>query len=284
MRIMGLDVGSKTIGIALSDPDRIVSQPFSVIKRTEEDEDIKELCRIIGDKEVSLIVVGLPKRTDGSLGKSAMQVMEFAEALKEAVSVPVVTWDERFSTTAAERSLIFSNVSRQKRKGVIDSVAASIILDNYMDFLRKRSRDSQGTESKNLSLENIASNRIAGKGGVSEMPELNEIVTLIYDDGEQETFTVEEILEVEGKTYVVLVPEEMGFEDDEDVEIDAFIFKVEEKEDGEEILVELDDDEYEKITEILCAEDEDDEFDDDFEDFFDDEEFDVDEDFDEDLD
>ncbi len=213
-----------------------------------------------------------------------MQVMEFAEALKEAVSVPVVTWDERFSTTAAERSLIFSNVSRQKRKGVIDSVAASIILDNYMDFLRKRSRDSQGTESKNLSLENIASNRIAGKGGVSEMPELNEIVTLIYDDGEQETFTVEEILEVEGKTYVVLVPEEMDFEDDEDVEIDAFIFKVEEKEDGEEILVELDDDEYEKITEILCAEDEDDEFDDDFEDFFDDEEFDVDEDFDEDLD
>ena len=284
MRIMGLDVGSKTIGIALSDPDRIVSQPFSVIKRTEEDEDIKELCRIIGDKEVSLIVVGLPKRTDGSLGKSAMQVMEFAEALKEAVSVPVVTWDERFSTTAAERSLIFSNVSRQKRKGVIDSVAASIILDNYMDFLRKRSRDSQGTESKNLSLENIASNRIAGKGGVSEMPELNEIVTLIYDDGEQETFTVEEILEVEGKTYVVLVPEEMDFEDDEDVEIDAFIFKVEEKEDGEEILVELDDDEYEKITEILCAEDEDDEFDDDFEDFFDDEQFDVDEDFDEDLD
>ena len=116
------------------------------------------------------------------------------------------------------------------------------------------------------------------------MPELNEIVTLIYDDGEQETFTVEEILEVEGKTYVVLVPEEMDFEDDEDVEIDAFIFKVEEKEDGEEILVELDDDEYEKITEILCAEDEDDEFDDDFEDFFDDEEFDVDEDFDEDLD
>ncbi|MFY9474859.1 MAG: Holliday junction resolvase RuvX [Bacillota bacterium] len=284
MRIMGLDVGSKTIGIALSDPDRIVSQPFSVIKRTEEDEDIKELCRIIGDKEVSLIVVGLPKRTDGSLGKSAMQVMEFAEALKEAVSVPVVTWDERFSTTAAERSLIFYNVYRQKRKGVIDSVAASIILDNYMDFLRKRSRDSQGTESKNLSLENIASNRIAGKGGVSEMPELNEIVTLIYDDGEQETFTVEEILEVEGKTYVVLVPEEMDFEDDEDVEIDAFIFKVEEKEDGEEILVELDDDEYEKITEILCAEDEDDEFDDDFEDFFDDEEFDVDEDFDEDLD
>ena len=284
MRIMGLDVGSKTIGIALSDPDRIVSQPFSVINRTEEDEDIKELCRIIGDKEVSLIVVGLPKRTDGSLGKSAMQVMEFAEALKEAVSVPVVTWDERFSTTAAERSLIFSYVSRQKSKGVIDSVAASIILDNYMDFLRKRSRDSQGTESKNLSLENIASNRIAGKGGVSEMPELNEIVTLIYEDGEQETFTVEEILEVEGKTYVVLIPKEMDIEDDEDVEIDAFIFKVEEKEDGEEILVELDDDEYEKITEILCAEDEDDEFDDDFEDFFDDEEFDVDEDFDEDLD
>jgi putative Holliday junction resolvase len=104
MRIMGLDVGSKTIGIALSDPGRIVSQPFSVIKRTEEDEDIKELCRIIGDKEVSLIVVGLPKRTDGSLGKSAMQVMEFAEALKKSLNMSLSSFvvygrTPRFSCT-----------------------------------------------------------------------------------------------------------------------------------------------------------------------------------------
>ena len=117
------------------------------------------------------------------------------------------------------------------------------------------------------------------------MPELDEIVTLIYDDGEQETFTVEEILEVDGKTYVVLVPEEMDTEALNDMKVDAFIFKVEEKEDGEEVLVELDDDEYDKITEVLCEEDEDDvDFDDDFDEDFDDDDDDDDFDFDEDFD
>jgi len=101
MRVMGLDVGSKTIGIALSDPARIVSQPFSVIRRSGSKHDINQLCQIVNDKEVSLIVVGLPKNTDGSLGKSAIQVMEFAEKLKNHVSVPLVMWDERFSTAAA---------------------------------------------------------------------------------------------------------------------------------------------------------------------------------------
>jgi hypothetical protein len=122
---------------------------------------------------------------------------------------------------------------------------------------------------------------------VLEMPELDEIVTLIYDDGEQETFTVEEILEVDGKTYVVLVPEEMDTEALNDMEVDAFIFKVEEKEDGEEVLVELDDEEYEKITEVLCEDDQDDvDFDDDLDADVDDDDddFDFDEDFDEDLD
>ena len=84
-----------------------------------------------------LIVVGLPKNTDGSLGKSAMKVMEFIEELKKHISVPLVTWDERFSTAAAERALISADVSRQKRKGVIDSVAAAIILDGYLEYLRQ---------------------------------------------------------------------------------------------------------------------------------------------------
>jgi uncharacterized protein YrzB (UPF0473 family) len=122
---------------------------------------------------------------------------------------------------------------------------------------------------------------------VLKMPELDEIVTLIYDDGEQETFTVEEILEVDGKTYVVLIPEEVDVESADDMEVDAFIFKVEEKEDGEEVLVELDDEEYEKITEVLCQEDDDDDFDfdEDLDDEFDDDDdFDFDENLDEDPD
>jgi len=161
MRIMSLDVGSKTIGIALSDPARIISQPFSVIKRIGSRHDIDQLCQIVNDEEVSLIVVGLPMNTDGSLGKSAVYVMEFTEKLKKHVSVPIVMWDERFSTTAAERALISADVSRQKRKGVIDSVAAAIILDGYLDYLRQRSDISSGCESKDFSMENIARNRRA---------------------------------------------------------------------------------------------------------------------------
>ncbi len=118
------------------------------------------------------------------------------------------------------------------------------------------------------------------------MPELDEIVTLMYDDGEQETFVVEEILEVDGKTYVVLVPEDFDAETADDMEVDAFIFKVEEKEDGEEVLVELDNDEYDKITEVLCQEEDLDDVDLDFDEDFDedDDDFDFDEDFDEDPD
>lgn len=160
MRIMGLDIGSKTIGIALSDPGRIVSQPFSVIKRTSGRHDIDELCRVVNDKDVSLIVVGMPRNTDGSLGKSAEKVMEFTEELKKHISVPVVTWDERFSTAEAEKALIFADVSRQKRKSVIDQVAAAIILDGYLNRLKQQGEISSCCESKDFSMENIARNTI----------------------------------------------------------------------------------------------------------------------------
>ncbi|NLS45073.1 MAG: Holliday junction resolvase RuvX [Firmicutes bacterium] len=156
MRIIGLDIGSKTIGVALSDPCRIVSQPFSVIKRTDIRHDIDQVSKIVHDKEVSLIVVGLPLRTDGTRGESAVKTIEFVKRLKRRISVPVVTWDERYSTVAAERILITADLSRQKRKGVIDSVAAAIILDGYLHYLRQQHSTSSGCESKDFSMENIA--------------------------------------------------------------------------------------------------------------------------------
>lgn len=85
------------------------------------------------------------------------------------------------------------------------------------------------------------------------MPELNEIVTLVYEDGEEETFSVEDVMELDGNTYVILVPEEADAEAEENDEVDACIFKVETSEDGEEVLVDLDDDEYERVTEMICS-------------------------------
>lgn len=104
------------------------------------------------------------------------------------------------------------------------------------------------------------------------MPELNEVVTLVYEDGEEETFSVEDVMELDGNTYVILIPEEPDTEAEEGEEVDACIFRVEKSEDGEEVLVDLDDDEYERVTDVLCSdleesndageEDEDDEEDD----------------------
>ncbi len=84
------------------------------------------------------------------------------------------------------------------------------------------------------------------------MPELNEVVTLVYEDGEEETFSVEDVMELDGNTYVVLVPEEQDAQAEEGEEVDACIFRVEKSEDGEEVLVDLDDDEYERVTDALC--------------------------------
>ena len=136
MRIMGLDVGEKTIGVAISDALGWTAQGLETIKRTSLKEDIVKLKEIISRWEVSRIVIGLPKNMNGSMGPQGEKVIEFAKQLKEKTSVDVVLWDERLTTVAAERLLIEADVSRAKRKKVIDKLAATYILQGYLD--RKR--------------------------------------------------------------------------------------------------------------------------------------------------
>lgn len=147
MRIMGLDVGSKTVGVALSDPTGTFGQPFCVLRRSSDRRDMARLSSIIAENEVVQVVVGLPRNMDGSLGESAIRASRFAEALQARTSVPVVTWDERLSTVSAERALIEADVSRRRRKGLVDSVAATIILQSYLDSLANRDRGLEGRES-----------------------------------------------------------------------------------------------------------------------------------------
>lgn len=144
---MGLDVGSKTVGVALSDPTGTFGQSFCVLRRTSDRRDMARLSSIIDENEVMQVVVGLPKNMDGSLGESAARACKFAEALQARTSVPVVTWDERLSTVSAERTLIEADVSRRRRKSLVDSVAATIILQSYLDSLANRDRGLEGRES-----------------------------------------------------------------------------------------------------------------------------------------
>ncbi|WP_017728597.1 Holliday junction resolvase RuvX [Halalkalibacterium ligniniphilum] len=135
MRALGLDVGDKTIGIAVSDELGWTAQGLETIRRNEEDasKDFEAIAKIVTDYEVERIVVGLPKNMNGTIGPSGERSQKFAEALKEYVPCEFIMWDERLTTVAAERMLISADVSRKKRKKVIDKMAAVMILQGYLD-------------------------------------------------------------------------------------------------------------------------------------------------------
>jgi len=136
MRVLGLDVGDKFIGVAISDPLGITAQGLGTIYRKSIRQDIGEVERLVKEYGVEKVVVGLPKNMSGSLGPQGKKVLEFAGKLKEILDVPVIEWDERLSTLSAERILLEGDMSRKKRKKVIDKVAAVFILQNYLDYLK----------------------------------------------------------------------------------------------------------------------------------------------------
>lgn len=136
MRIMSLDVGSRTIGIACSDALLMTAQGIETIRRTSLEKDFNRLQELIAEYEVHELVVGMPKNMNGTKGERAEKTEEFVEKMKEVIDLPVTYWDERLSTVMAERQLIAADVSRKKRKFVIDKMAAVVILQGYLDRLQ----------------------------------------------------------------------------------------------------------------------------------------------------
>ncbi len=138
MKTLGIDLGTKTIGVAISDDIGLTAHGIETITRTDLKHDLAKLQKLLDEYKIKKIIVGLPRNMNGSLGKSAQQVFEFIEKLKKAFAIPVDTWDERLSSVEAERLLIHADMSRQKRRKVIDKVAASIILQGYLDYTNKK--------------------------------------------------------------------------------------------------------------------------------------------------
>lgn len=136
MRIMALDVGSRTIGIACSDALLMTAQGIETIRRTSLENDFNRLRELISEYEVHELVVGMPKNMNGTKGERAEKTEEFVEKMKAVIDLPVTFWDERLSTVMAERQLVAADVSRKKRKGVIDKMAAVVILQGYLDRLQ----------------------------------------------------------------------------------------------------------------------------------------------------
>lgn len=135
MRILALDHGSKRIGVAISDPSRIIAQPLVQLDAEPFTKFLECLRELIRTQEVSLIIVGMPRNMDGSYGDAAARVREFVTALREALTASILTWDERLTTAQAQRLLIAGGASRQKRKERVDQTAAAILLQSYLDSL-----------------------------------------------------------------------------------------------------------------------------------------------------
>lgn len=139
MRIMGLDVGTKTVGVAVSDELGWTAQGVTTVRRTNLREDLAALKALIAEREVSRAIIGLPVNMDGSEGPRAEASRKFGDALTASAGIPVEYWDERLTTVAAERVLLEADLSRKKRREVIDQVAASIILQGWLDARRPAS-------------------------------------------------------------------------------------------------------------------------------------------------
>ena len=138
MRVMGLDYGSKTVGVAISDALGITAQGIETIERKEENKLRKTLARIeelVKEYEVEKIVLGFPKNMNNTIGERAEKSLELKAMLERRIGIPVIMWDERLTTVEAERTLIESNVRRENRKKYVDKIAAVFILQGYLDSL-----------------------------------------------------------------------------------------------------------------------------------------------------
>ncbi len=144
MRIMGLDYGSKTVGVAISDPLLITAQGIEIIRRKEENKLRQTLARIealIQEYQVEQIVLGLPKNMNDTAGPRVTVTLEFKEKLERRTGLPVHTWDERLTTVAADRAMEEAGIRRENRKEYVDKIAAVFILQGYLDFIGRKQED-----------------------------------------------------------------------------------------------------------------------------------------------
>ncbi|WP_374311497.1 Holliday junction resolvase RuvX [Dongia sp.] len=136
-RLMGLDLGEKTIGIAVSDPGHVIATPITTIRRSKFTEDAKHLLKLVDERQVAGLVIGLPLNMDGSEGPRCQSVRQFASNLAKLRDMPMMFWDERLSTVAVTRDMISADLSRAKRAKIVDESAAAFILQGALDSLKR---------------------------------------------------------------------------------------------------------------------------------------------------
>lgn len=268
MRILGLDLGQKRIGVAISDPLGITAQGLTVITYEKPAAALERLAALCREYGVTRIAAGLPLRLSGERGEAAKAAEALAAAIGKRTGLPVEFVDERLTTRAAERTLIAGNVRRKARKEVRDMLAAVLILETYLSSAVKPKGQPAANKSKR-SVCPVMEDSSVGR---------DDVVTLTDEAGNEHDFAVIDAFLVEEKRYAILLPVYGEAEDEEDFSVDfeddAYIFRVEmDDETGEETLSEVDDeDEWKRVAEAweerLDAQEEDEDEEEEDEDFF----------------
>lgn len=232
-RILGLDIGDRRIGLALSDESELIASPHSVYHRVGWGPDSSYFLSLAQELNVAYIVAGLPLNMDGSVGPQAHKAQEFCAQLeKKGLKVEYI--DERLTTKSAEMALIEGGMRRQDRKETVDKIAAALILQSYLD-LKRQTQPEQKQEDTNMD-----ENRDLSQEIEEEDEEFDNIIELTDEDGVTTEFEYQATIELDGEEYVVLMaPEE---EDDDEEEGSVVIMKIEE-ENGEDVYVTVEDDE-----------------------------------------
>ncbi len=255
-RILALDIGDRRIGVALSDPGRVIASPHSVYERVGYGPDTRYIRRLCDENGVDLVVCGLPLNMDGSRGGQAEKASAFAEKLREA-GLSVEMQDERLTTVSAHEALIEGGMRREQRKGTVDKIAAALILESYLQAQRQ-ARAPRVYRINETRTNDMADDKEKNIPETEE--EESELIELTDEDGVTSQFEYLTTIEHEDQLYVVLMLVEEDRDEDDD-EGEVVILKIEHDDDADEdIYVSVEDDDvsqkvFDKFVEMMENED-----------------------------
>ncbi len=251
-RVLGLDVGDKRIGVALSDESRTLASPLCVIQSVGWGPDSREIMRLMAAHGADLLVCGLPRNMDGSIGFQAEKIQRFMQVLADQ-GVAIEWMDERLTTVSAQRSLIEGGMRREDRKNTVDKVAAALILQAWLDL---KSNEKEAAPMPND--EELNMPETGAEDDEMENAEIPDVLELTDEDGATTKFEYITTIDHEGELYIALMP----IEDEEEADDEngyVIFMKIEQDENGEDIYVSMDDDAlvdilFEKLTKLLDEE------------------------------
>ncbi len=254
-RVLGLDIGDRRIGVAVSDETRLIATPLCVIGSVGWGPDSREIRRLMDETGAVMAVSGLPYNMDGTLGFQAKKIMAFVDVLR-AAGIRVELIDERLTTVTAQRALIEGGMRREDRREHVDKVAAAVILQTWLD--RQKNNESEETDTMEDKKATLPGDEWNEEEMTDETP---DIIELTDEDDVTTRFEYVTTLDHEGELYIALLPLEEGEDEADDEDAEVVFLKIEQDENGDDMYVSIDDEKvinilFEKLTRLMEEEEE----------------------------